>query len=62
MKYTNLILPKKKKKNEILFDETKKFLSSIFDERKSLLHTRYKCLNLRKQEDEDFVSFVGNVN
>ena len=52
--YTNLILPKKKT-DEISFDETIKFLASTF-------HTRYKCLNLRKQEDKDFVSFAGNVN
>ena len=37
------------------------FLSCIISKRNRLFHTRYKCLNLRK-EDEDFVSFAGNVN
>ena len=53
---------KKTKNDEISFDETIKFLSSIFGKRNCLFHTRYKCLNLRKQEDEDFVSFAENVN
>ena len=37
-------------------------MSCIFSERNSLFHTRYKCLNLRKREDEDFISFAENVN
>ena len=37
-------------------------MSSIFSKRNCLFHTRNKCLNLRKQEDEDFVSFAGNIN
>ena len=37
-------------------------MSIIFGKRNSLFHTRYKCLNLRKQVDEDFVSFARNVN
>ena len=70
-KYTNLILQQqqqkkttkqKNKKKKTTFDKTIKCLSSIFDERSGLCHTKYKCLNLRKQEDEDFVSFAGNVN
>lgn len=55
-KYTNPILSKKP------FEETIKFLSGIFDERDSLLQTRYKCLNSVKQEKEDFVTYEGNVN
>ena len=52
----------KKKTDEISFNEAIQFLSNIFGERNSLFHTKYKRLNLRKQEDEDFVSFAGNVN
>jgi len=59
-KYTNLILPNKPE--EISFDETIKTLSKIFDERDSLFHTRYKCLNIVKLENEDFVSYAGTVN
>ena len=59
-KYTNLTLPKKPE--EILFEETIKILSGIFDEKDSLFHTWYKCLNIIKQENEDFVTYAGNVN
>ena len=27
-----------------------------------MFHTRYKCLNIVKQENEDFVTEAGNVN
>ena len=37
-------------------------LSRIFDEQDSLFHTRYKCLNIIKLENEDFVSYAGTVN
>ena len=40
------------------FSETIKILSKIFDKRDSLFHTRYKCLNIIKQEDDDFVTFA----
>lgn len=56
----NLILPKNPE--EILFKETIKILSGIFDERGSLFHIRHKCLNIVKQENEDFVTYAGNVN
>ena len=59
-KYTNLILPKKPE--EISSEETIKILSGIFDERDSVFHTRYKCLNIVKQDNEDFVTYAGNVN
>ena len=59
-KYSNFILPKKPE--EISFDETINCLSSIFGERNSLFHTRYKCLNIVKEDNEDFVTYAGNVN
>ena len=49
-----------RKRGEISFDETIKTLSRIFDEPD--FHTRYKCLNIIKQENEDFVSCAGSVN
>ena len=58
-KYTNMIPPKKPE--EISFDKTFKTLSRIFDERDSIFHTRYKYLNIIKQEKEDFVSYIGTV-
>ena len=39
-----------------------KILSSIFGKRNSLFHTRYNCLNFRKQKDKDCVSFAVNIN
>ena len=59
-KYTILTLPKKPE--EIPFEKTIKILSGIFDERDSLFHTQYRCLNIEKQENEDFITYVGNVN
>ena len=59
-KYTNLILPKKLE--EILFKQTIRIFLGIFDKHDSLFHTRYKCLNIVKQENEDFVTYAGNVN
>ena len=59
-KYTNLILPKKPE--EISFDETVSTLSKIFDKRNSLFHTRYRCLNLQKSENQDFLEYAGMVN
>ena len=58
--YINLILPRKLE--EILFVETIKTSSRIFGERNSLFYTRYKGLNIIKQENEHFVSYAGTVN
>ena len=41
-----------KKPEEISFEETIKILSGTFDKRDSLFHTRYKCLNNVKQEND----------
>ena len=43
-------------------DKTVEILSKIFDKRDSLFHTWYKCLNIIKQEDDDFVNYAGMVN
>ena len=59
MKYTNHILLNKPE--EMSFEETIETLSKMFEEWDSLFHTRYKCLNIIK-EDEDFVAYTGKVN
>ena len=59
-KYTNCILPNKPK--EMSFEETIETLSKMFGEQDSLFHTRYKCLNIIKEDDEDFVAYAGKVN
>ena len=62
-KYSNFILPKEKKNpEEIFFEETIKFLLGIFDEQGNLFHKRYQSLNIVKPENEDFVTYAGNVN
>ena len=45
-----------------MFKETIKILSGFFYKRESLFHTRYKCLNIVKQENENFVTYEGNGN
>lgn len=59
-KYSNLILPRKPE--EVSFEETISILSKIFDERNSLFHTRYRCLNIVKADNEDFLAYAGTVN
>ena len=59
-KYANLILPKKPE--EISFQETIHTLSTIFDKRDSLFHSRYKCLNIQKSENEDYLEYACTVN
>ena len=44
------------------FEETIETLSKMFGEWDSLFHTRYKCLNIIKEDDEDFVAYAGKVN
>ena len=60
MKYMNYILPNKLE--EMSFEETIEILSKMFGEWDSLFHTRYKCLNIIKEDDEDFVAYTGKVN
>ena len=55
-KYTNLILSTKPE--EMTFSET----VEIFNKRYSLFHMQYKCLNIVKQEDDDFVTYASMVN
>ena len=59
-KYTNYILPNKPK--EMSFEKTIETLSKMFGERDSLFHTRYECLNIIKEDDEDFVAYARKVN
>lgn len=57
-KYANLILVPE----DTLLREKEEFLSKILDKRVSLLQTRYKCLNIVKQEADDFATNDGIVN
>ena len=59
MKYTNYVLLNKP---EEMFEETIETLSKIFGEWDSLFHTRYKCLNIIIEDDEDFIAYAVKVN
>ena len=37
-------------------------MSKIFGECDSIFHTCYKCLNIVKQVEEDFVTYIGRIN
>lgn len=48
-KYTHFILPRKPE--DISFKKTIEILSNIFQERDNLFYTRYRCLNILKQDE-----------
>ena len=58
-RFLNYIL----KTNELTFQEAVKLLTDLFPPPKtSLFHKRRKCLNLVREENEDFTVFAANVN
>ena len=59
-KYCNFILPKKPTDHS--FEGTIKFLGEMFGDQSSLFNIRYQCLNLLKNDQEDFVTYAGTVN
>ncbi|CAH8606257.1 unnamed protein product [Schistosoma rodhaini] len=59
-KFCNFILPKKP--SDITFKETVECLTRIFGERSSIFHTRYRCLQLVKKVQDDYVTYASIVN
>ena len=59
-KYANFILPRHP--GEILFQDTIRILTKIFDEQCSLFNTRWQFLNLTKKENKDYMTFASIVN
>ncbi|VDP77124.1 unnamed protein product [Echinostoma caproni] len=59
-RYANYILPRKT--TDIQFSETVKCLTLMFSARASLFHTRYQCLQVKKTQSEDFVTYAGRIN
>ena len=59
-RYINLILPKKAR--DFSFDDTVKELTAIFGTKTSLFATRYNCMKLEKDPNNDFLSYAGLVN
>lgn len=59
-KYINIILPKKI--SDFSFDETVKKLSDIFGPSKTIFHRRFECIQVTKEENEDYISYAGRIN
>ena len=53
---------KKTKTCELGFLETVKLLSKLFSFKTSLVHKRWKCLNLRKRVSDDYLGFASVAN
>ena len=59
-KFVDYILPKKT--SELEFSEAVKLLSDLFSPNLTLFHKRWKCFNLSKLYDEDYLTFASIVN
>lgn len=59
-KFVDFILPRKT--GELAFNEAVELLSELFSPKTSLFHKRWKCLNLMKNDEEDYISFASSVN
>ncbi|KAK4470004.1 hypothetical protein MN116_000030 [Schistosoma mekongi] len=59
-KYCNLILPQNPR--DRTFTETCTTLSQHFGDNSSLFNIRYRCLKLKMNESDDFLTHVGIVN
>ena len=58
-KFVNYILPKT---SELEFSEAVKLLSELFSPNWTLFHKRWKCFNLAKRDDKDYLTFTSIVN
>ena len=59
-KFVDYILPKKT--NELTFAEAVKLLMELYCPKTSLFHKRWKCMNLTRNEEDDFITFASIVN
>ena len=59
-KFVDYILSKKT--SELEFSEVVKIFSELFSPNLTLFHKRWKCFNLSKQDDEDYLTFASIVN
>lgn len=60
LRYKQYILPKQP--GDFTFAETVAQLTNIFGELSSLFNTRYNCLKLKRDDNEDFFAYAGKVN
>ena len=47
---------------DLEFSETVKLLSELFGPNTSLFHVREKCLNISKDDQQDYLTFAATVN
>ena len=59
-RFINFILPKLPR--DLSFADTVKIMTQIFGEQHSLFNIRYQCLQLRKKDSEDYITYAGTVN
>lgn len=59
-KYSNILLPKEPK--DLSFQETIDKLMSVFCEPESTFQLRYKCFNVEKSVNEDYLSYGARIN
>ncbi|XP_055620280.1 uncharacterized protein K02A2.6-like [Toxorhynchites rutilus septentrionalis] len=59
-KFLNYLLPSHPR--DFTFDEVVDEMKQIFGQHKSLFSKRYDCLNIEKNEADDFVTYAGIVN
>ena len=59
-KFTNFILPKKTR--DLKFNEAIELLRELSNPSLSLFHKRWKCLNIQKNESEDFTTYASVIN
>ncbi|XP_014784252.1 uncharacterized protein LOC106879270 [Octopus bimaculoides] len=58
--YSNYVLPKKP--SDINYRNTIDILCKIFSEKSSFFNTCRKCLNLEKNNEEDYITYASRVN
>ena len=54
-KFVDYILPQKT--SDLTFTETIKLSTELFSPKTLLFYKRWKCLNLRKKDDKDYLTF-----
>ena len=59
-RFSDYILPKEP--GDLNFQQTVAQLKTIFGKQKSLFHTRFNCLQLKKSERDDYITYAGTVN
>ena len=59
-KFSDFILPKKT--GELTFEETVRMLQELFSPRLSLFQKWWKCFNMQKNDEDDFLTYATYVN